>query len=131
MSETRQAGRELDALIAEKVMGWTVEVRTAIPPSGLLADPRITEPQYRAEFGWRRVPYFSTQIADAWAAFARMVELGYSHPMVRYDTERTGKAWTAAFGGARGDGHSAPSAICRAALTAIGGAPPTREGERG
>ena len=70
MSDTTEmvAGRELDALVAERVMGWTgierhIRGGIAMPPwpSGL--DP-VTS-------AYRTIPRYSTSIADAWLVVER------------------------------------------------------------
>lgn len=50
-----QAGRELDALVAEKVMGHCVK-------RGAENIPRI----WSVQRGWDRIPDYSTDIAAAW-----------------------------------------------------------------
>lgn len=59
------AGRELDALVAEKVMGW-------IPSTS----PRAERPWQMAPSGsgpgsMSHVPHYSTDIADAWLIVER------------------------------------------------------------
>ena len=115
------AGRELDALIAEKVMGRVV------------THPEQSSPGYLLEWsgdayevgGARTLPSYSTDIADAWEVVAKL-ETGRPHRQVRlsgYNVdewfcdvalflgEDRGTVW--------GEGNSAPLAICRAALKAV------------
>lgn len=88
---THEAGRELDALIANKVMG-----QFAYP---------------------NRIPRFSTNIAAAWLIVARLIAKGWGFDLRNHGTwtavldyrdERH----------ATEDGDTAPLAICRAVLEA-------------
>lgn len=120
--ESREAGRELDALIAEKVMGWTVDpiyrmytgagMRHAV---GNNLDTRFNP---------------STNIAAAWEVVEKMRERG---DWVNLEGDKEGwmvEVWpfTAddswAGGGFYGEdvkakADTAPLAICRAALKAL------------
>ena len=120
MSDTTEmvAGRELDALVAERVMGWTgierhIRGGIAMPPwpSGL--DP-VTS-------AYRTIPRYSTSIADAWLVVERMREKGYSLTLmapfgdfgaVAAFVPRTGQRFD-------GDGDTPAVAISRAALSAM------------
>lgn len=94
-----QPGRELDALIAEKVMGWVVDGDGEIFHGGV----------YLMDLNqWRP----STDIGCAWRVVNRMRELDYSlnisvgaYCHVAVDIHWDGKYY-----------ESAPSAICNAAL---------------
>ena len=106
MSEPLQPGRELDALIAEEVMGWV----------------RVT---YRKGARWSRgiplgsIPALpiekwapSTNIADAWDVVEKA---GLTN------VDRDGASWVARHGfRASAHGWTAPHAICLAALAAVG-----------
>lgn len=143
MGETREAGRELDALIAEKVMGgrWdrgALYSHVYVEPTGWLLAQRDRE-----RFGDDELhvyegalPYYSTEIAAAW----RIVE-----EISGFDTGRDKPWWSmATFYAQRGQigcrvyacppgssifdaddviaeaiGDTAPHAICRAALQAV------------
>ncbi len=107
-----KAGRELDALVAEKVMGW--QVHRDIARSNL---PRFV----RKPDGFDVVlPAFSTDIAAAW----EMVE----EVRVKKDFEMADAGdggYIVAFNRGRGEdyhGHSdePAHAICLAALKAVG-----------
>jgi hypothetical protein len=129
-----EAGRELDALVAEKVMGHIpMTVRQACGIS--LADREDDEvvigiaPGVPPTYAYLNdLPRYSTDIAAAWEVVARIIVLGFRHPLVRYDNDRPEgrERWTAAIikpdgkGGARGDAFTAPHAICLAALNAVG-----------
>jgi hypothetical protein len=127
------AGRELDALVAEKVMGITpkdVRVR------GEVDTPLVrvcNESAYWREDG-RHDRYqlrthadaqcYSADIELAWQVVEKMLALGWYFDLRNYGT------WTAIFDRDSGspddhatdDGDSAPLAICRAALAAVGAA---------
>lgn len=131
MSEL-QAGRELDALIAEKVMGleWTTSSLTGSMP--IIGSPfRIAE---RSDFvwrsGWRAIvlcPSYSTDMAAAWLVFvAALQQVGSA--AILADMEDFGRGLIT-----RGQAEGvvtvvigevtvtdvAPLAICRAALAAV------------
>lgn len=118
-------GRELDALIAERVMGWT--------------SVHYDGPTDRARYKWLGIPpdgrtyqtevrYFSTDIAAAMEVVERLREQGYGvvmadnmgKPPWNVDVVATAKVY-------EGDADSLPLAICRAALqaTKTGVAPAT------
>jgi hypothetical protein len=107
------AGRELDALIAEKVMGWRKRGNTdyghLIPP-GEVEEDRVVWPY----------PCYSTEIEAAWELVEKMLaEYGQEVRLVRF----AGHGWSAEFLGLAGNpafctGTSAPHAICLAALAA-------------
>lgn len=128
MNETMQAGRELDALIAEKVMGWPPKPAHAgwqgdVVPS--LADPKWV--QAGPDRGWEMVflPNYSTDIAAAWKVVEKMRET--PKPFFSLAWYISGR-WGAAFLG-HDDGtdaemaDTAPHAICLAALRAVAKAP--------
>ena len=125
------AGRELDALVAEKVMGWR-EVRCNVggnipygepdddwnrdaradPAHGFTGIPRV----HREE-----VPDYSTSIAEAWLVVEKLsgqfaVNLSCTSQPVRWLCEfsRSENVWFNAHG------RTPAEAICLAALKAIG-----------
>jgi hypothetical protein len=136
------AGRELDTLVAEKVMGWTrwnVLLDGELPPDG---DPRypifyvydnglygeILAVQGVAN---KRGPYWhpSESIADAWDVVEKLRDSGVAS--FRMETDGGSAGWTVTcwvqfFGiGERGDSVEAeagtvPHAICLGALLATG-----------
>lgn len=99
------AGRELDALVAEKVMGWA--------PG--------------ADFAAATYWSFSTNIADAWHIVERMRE---QQRMVSLNWLPDSGEWFASIYPPPGEfglpfdgyGDTAPLALSRAALAAVGGA---------
>jgi hypothetical protein len=129
-TETMQAGRELDALVAEKVMGWR-EVRLRPSNSSRRSGPDYKG--YKPDVVARRretpchVPAYSTDIAAAWEVVEAMerrgclvvtrtrgaisgkprVEITGTHPVGRNE-------WLV-----HEDADTVPLAICRAALAAL------------
>jgi hypothetical protein len=118
------AGRELDALVAEKVMGWhsSEDGYFWLRVDGGFGGYVTEEPP----FSGGRAPRFapSTDITAAWQIVEHMHKRGF-HIVLWFDDFGTGQ-WGARFprgliGRDRSDhGHTAPLAICRAALAAIG-----------
>lgn len=131
MEQEIKAGRELDALIAEKVFGWTAERRSdaSMREVSLLAPGIAGKPwrftQYLNESGTSRElgdfgpPHYSTDIAAAWEVVARMK--GYL--VLKQTGYRVPDFWSAEFVGYRDSlvigEASAPLAICKAALKAV------------
>lgn len=117
-----KAGRELDALIAEKVMGLRSELS--------LASSQQKYEQIRNKI--EHCPIYSTDIAAAWEVVEKMNLLSADFKLVAYDS---GYVWVAEFKTTRempgtiyretiehkGEAESSPHAICIAALKAIGG----------
>ena len=113
-----EAGRELDALIAEKIIGWRVDYDsyrhwTDIP--GVKAkDLILSEPGYifHGEKTIEDVPHYSTDIAAAWqvAEKVRLTVAPFGADM--WSATHDGKYFRVE--------HSAPYAICLAALRACG-----------
>jgi hypothetical protein len=125
MGETREAGCELDALVAEKVMGWLgvvpeymdVDRTRWFVPSGV---PSYDVPR-------EKVPAYSTDIAAAWTVVVELSRVGRSIGVFAEssgdyvceikDLDRTTDkyeyvAWT--------ESETAPHAICLAALDVSG-----------
>lgn len=107
---TRDAGRALDALVAEKVMGEPV---TWLPTALSHRDPHQSGEVFGAK-GWHRVPSYSTDIADAWLVVEKMRERGFV-----ISATPNQQSWCATFGADSVWGETAPLAICRAALAAV------------
>ena len=107
--------RELDALVAEKVMGWKPYSKRKQREAGAT----WTHPDgYNAGYGsW---PEYSTDIAAAWLVVEKMRQKGYS---VRIDCQWgkiSGEPWDVWFRGGRSYTQrlslSLPHGICRAAV---------------
>jgi hypothetical protein len=103
-----KAGRELDALIAEKVMGTNVFDFKGLPSYW---DANIR----------RDIPHYSTNIADAWLVVEKLVKQCYQFGLAN---ESDGKYFCSLFFDGAGtfeeSAETAPLAICLAALKACG-----------
>jgi hypothetical protein len=106
------AGRKLDALVAELVMGWTDAVISNYPFQFHYLPN--SDPPYK------RTPNFSTDIAAAWqvvekmgASFDKLTLVGSDAQTWRCSVLRDGIFPRVA------DAPSAPLAICRAALACV------------
>ena len=119
------AGREMDALVAEKVMQHWVKRDVLMWQEGRERKEEYSE-------GFTTLAHYSTDIADAWTVVERMVNNGYCPGLLFDDNGH----WALAFDGAQslsiGDEpddvstsffvgkdlwcDTAPLAICRAVL---------------
>ena len=114
-----KAGRELDALIAEKVMGKLLLYKLHE------METMARKTKAGAERVDRMVPRYSTQIADAWLVVEKLVEMG-CYVDIGVD-EHGGQVQLDSFGGeddrwVLGESTraaTAPLAICLAALKAV------------
>lgn len=113
-----EAGRELDALVAEKVMAW----RTGAVPSAFIGF-RLTWVDadtggYRAELGWAP----STDIAAAYTVVSEMMRQGYRLEVIwdsyDADVELILETCEGYQGGGKAVADGLPLAICLAALSA-------------
>lgn len=114
-----EAGRELDALIAEKVMGKTVRSKNEVTNNAF-------KPEYDelvVDLGNERyefIRHYSTDIADAWKVLKKLIQLGAEINVGFY------KQWDCSIDYPIGcnwlvQAETAPLAICLAALEAVGG----------
>ncbi len=120
-----QAGRELDALIAEKVMGWTDVTKTPTMANGLdgMGLPPHDGPPKNRMFS--SFPAYSTDIAAAFEVVEK-VSADYKWDFNCIYREPNDGKW--AFGTYDRDGSfyprneagTAPLAICLSALEAVG-----------
>lgn len=118
---TLPAGVELDRLVADRVMGWASYSYGDMPERS--ADGAIFdgEPLH----GSGLVPFQpSTDIADAWRVVEAMRGLGFAVDICDVAISSTVPLWAVSFFPAGPDTeppneHSAPLAICRAALAAL------------
>jgi len=131
------AGRELDVLVAKKVMGWT-------KPKGGRRDPLTGKrPVWRElPFEYVDTPHFSTDIAAAWEVVEKFhgdspnIQIGKDGWEIDVQTAKDGNGWFVAirryrvedyaeehdYWGAQSyyaHAETAPLAICRAALAAV------------
>jgi len=106
-------GRELDALVAEKVMGWTYGHPC---PEGMdclhWADEKGKVRDYKP-------PQYSTDIAAAWEVVEKM-----SEQWPQYQLAKIEDGWSVmwgfdGYGWPEATGKTAPEAICKAALLAV------------
>lgn len=113
-----KAGRELDALVAEKVMGWK-----RLPGNwrGII----WADPQYPATGTIRSEEHFeaSTDPGAAWKVVEAMRAKGWDYEI---GSEDTGDSVYCEFSKDKSEGHvyetTMPEAVCRAALAAVGAA---------
>lgn len=111
------AGRELDALVAEEVMGFH-EVMT---------EYYVASADDAPELDVRVIPCFSTDIAAAWLVVKKLTgNTGSDYDLELTIASSKGGWCTASFlPETKGWGETAPLAICRAALAAVS-PPPLR-----
>lgn len=131
------AGRELDALIATKVMGWT-NVGCEKNAQHEEFVPHGCDPLHPAAFpfGRSQLPHYSTDMADAWDVVEKLSPrergershiacLNMPHSPALYPDDAP-VWWVEWFDGDQTldavDAPTAALAICRAALKVVGGA---------
>jgi len=116
-----KAGRELDALIAEKVMGWEFHANAGWYEPGMWETNTACRAAPCGVRGWRP----STRIQDAWQVVEKLMEKGWSCNIIYHDP---GDCLCEFWGGKYGNKHwreivnhqpSIPLAICLAALKAV------------
>lgn len=123
-----KAGRELDALIAKKIMGWKQEYIQSVSGEW---HPMWKEPEYLIPPGSYKaqvVPPFSTDLAAAWKVVKKLMEYGDVFIEFWSDDEwfvankpvgvREDAACASCDGRKTGE-SSVPLAICRAALKIV------------
>lgn len=98
--------REIDALVAEKVMGWEPHDNG----EGEIVWTHNPTRQWSVSFG--HVPHYSESIKAAWEVVEKNIDLGFEINC------RSG--WAAYFGEHIAYADSAPLAICLAALKSKG-----------
>ncbi len=106
-------GRELDALIAERVMDFLKR------PDGYYKGPDwfySLEPEYGNMNGPKLIPSYSTSIEAAWEVVKRMLSKNNI-----FQLKKIGVDWEADFAPHNDYGDTAPHAICLAALKAVEG----------
>lgn len=124
MSSLTMTDRELDAEIAEKVMGWTCD-RDSFQN---MTDDAWDELRFNAKI-WHcpdtqcveRLNHWSTEIEDAWDVVEKLIGDGYELSEAGYSM--TTKKWDFTFGNGCSFpcplSDTAPRAICLAALAAL------------
>ena len=118
-----KAGRKLDALIAEKVMGNDRDWRKYLELRPLwVRGDKLTNDEYMAVALGGELPHYSTQIADAWLVAEKICGDEGHFELERlywFNAKKTG--WMAIFHKGDAEADTAPLAICLAALKSIGG----------
>lgn len=114
------AGRELDALVAEKVMGLTPKPVTVIDGRGTRSDIGTTRdytlPDGRPAREAKQIPAYSTDIAAAWTIVDTLRDSKDDVLRVRFSHEiGLVFAWAERY-----RAEHVAAAICRAALAAKG-----------
>lgn len=141
-------GRELDLLVAEKVMGWRPIIRSEWPCIALANTPDnekeiafLRAADLRGQY--EDIPNYSTDIAAAWEVVEKMcpeipeTHGGYCPQFELTSNKGVERTWTASFYDRFGNakwgtssdktflacGYSVSAAICLAALKAVGYSP--------
>ena len=130
------AGRELDALIAEQVMGWRCDPGLANEPDGTINTAFWYPPEWDTELGawpstmgrqqhgpYDLVPHYSTSIADAWL----VVEKFREREIICQQNGISDATWVAFVWALQKSKHGVhyllqyltPESICLAALKAV------------
>ena len=121
--EKLEAGREMDALIAQRVMGWNLRMSTGM---GLVGDFPDDKPVTGRTY--REIPRYSEDIAAAFQVVERMTSAPYAWYVETVNLKADGFVWRAVYWGGYDIEHcvyftsenkSLPIAICRAALLAM------------
>lgn len=121
-----ESGRELDLIVAERVMGWR---GVGYPAPGRHPDGVYTGQELMGypvgSHNWCEVPYYSTDTAAAWKIVENLNARGWRVEV--FSTARVGvDVQISKWGGPHHEGDyadsapTAPHAICLAALRAVG-----------
>ncbi len=105
-------GRELDALIAEKVMKLRVEPCRSIMEPMVLANATGHFESY--------IPHYSTSIADAWSVVEKLIAEGGDVELICRDEGDPRRWWECHLRDFSIEKETVPHAICLAALKAMG-----------
>jgi hypothetical protein len=117
MGETREAGQELDAMVAEKVMGWLgvvsefmdVDRTRWFVPSGV--------PSYDAPR--EKVPAYSTDLTAAWQVMEFLNKRGHRVGIAWQPPHWCAFVFSVGYNSLNSQADTAPLAICRVALLAL------------
>lgn len=119
-------GRELDALVAERVMGWAVRSEVTMDGPDFVGYPGVPVEALEGSYV-ASVPRYSTDIGAAWEVVVA-VDVRSERDNAEFKLRRTSRlrvggewedAWEATFSRTwipNGMAEAAPEAICRAAL---------------
>ncbi len=85
------AGRELDALIAEKVMGWTRTEAAAVISTSPGSETTIipagwAEAMPDGSWEVKEIPLYSTDMTSAWEVVQKIKSMGYFWWMASHET---------------------------------------------
>ena len=127
--DTMEAGREMDALVAEKIMGLVPCQNDCHKIGSPRYLPGLCHAQPDSPDEGGETAQYSTSISAAWEVVEKMWDRGYMADVYQSDCEGT---WSAEFlpkndmdsAGVEWGGSMAPTAplaICRAALKAVTG----------
>jgi len=108
----KDPGRELDALVAEKVMGWIKRPKGA-------GTAHLWISSDKQAFHESELPAYSTDIAAAWQVVEKLTRRD-DKLFFTLETPISGSAWECWFSGEWAEGETASHAICLAALKAVG-----------
>jgi hypothetical protein len=128
-----EAGRELDALVAEKVMG-AENVRWIRPELGWPNQPVQATYAGAGNSEYQSVPRYSTDIKAAWRVLSGFVERGWWPDLSLHSDGASAPGWRCRLGhtGIETEagqysysraGTTAPHAICLCALAAVNSGP--------
>jgi hypothetical protein len=114
------AGRELDAVVAEAVMGWTITNRRDSWGNRIVEGP-FDGCDCGSHCVADTIPEYSTSIGAAWEVVGKLDLLGSRGPLGGLALLKSGDLWEL-----QDEAHitytqaeTAPLAICRAALKAV------------
>ncbi len=114
------AGRELDALVCELVMGWRREPQWGLTTMG---KPNKPSPEGTCSVTSEVVPHYSTDIAAAWEVVEKLCELDEFCLITYFGSGGKVDGWVCElmsdYKHDRMKALTAPLAICRAALKAV------------
>jgi hypothetical protein len=121
-----EVGPELDALIAEKVMG--TKWRHCYGGKGLIRflsdDDRYEEADGSEEPAVSQLPRYSKELPAAWRVVTMLLRRGCIALSVECFVTDDGPEWEATFDEHSASAPTAPLAICRAAALLVGGVKP-------
>lgn len=115
--------RELDAEVAVQLFGWARRTTELNDEQAITVPPDWTD--LRAARWWGHdvnelVPHYSTDIAAAWSVVDHMQGRQFADLSIAWDIRDDKWCWVARFGRVEATAYTAPEAICRAALAAVG-----------